>query len=52
MDNKILACEEHIDEALDEFIVEKETFPILEKVQEGVCSFCEKDASYSLEKQG
>ena len=50
MKDIILACEEHLDEAMDEFVEKNETFPILERVNGGVCSFCEKEAEYSLKE--
>jgi len=50
MKDIILTCEKHLDEAMDEFVEKNETFPILEKVNGGICSFCEKEAKYSLKE--
>ncbi|ERK28623.1 MULTISPECIES: CxxH/CxxC protein [Clostridium] len=50
MENKVLACKEHIDEALDEFLVVNETFPIMNEAKEGKCNYCNDKAEYSLEK--
>lgn len=50
MNDKLLACEEHIDEALDEFLVHNETFPIMNTIIEGKCTYCNEKAKYSLEK--
>lgn len=43
-------CQEHVDIAFDDFLVENETFPYLEKAREHRCSYCEKDAVYVLMK--
>ena len=50
VEDKVLACQEHIDEALDEFLLVNETFPIMNKASEGKCKYCDKKAEYSLEK--
>ncbi|MCI9303533.1 CxxH/CxxC protein [Clostridium sp.] len=44
----IYACEEHIDEAMDEVINEKETFPVINEVLEKKCSYCNKGAKYEV----
>ena len=48
---KILSCETHIDQALDELIKKEETFPIMEKIEEEKklstkCKYCDTPASY------
>ena len=44
----IYACEEHIDEAMDEVINEKETFPVINEVEEKKCSYCNTRAKYEV----
>ena len=44
---KIYACEDHIDEAMDEVIDGKETFPVINKTTKN--SYCEKEAQYQVE---
>ena len=44
----IYACEEHIDQAMDEVINEKETFPVMNEVNEKKCSYCNKEAKYEI----
>lgn len=46
---KIYACEDHIDEAMDEVIDGKETFPVINKTTKNKCSYCEKEAQYQIE---
>jgi CxxH/CxxC protein (TIGR04129 family) len=41
-------CEEHVDIAIDEFLVENETFPNLEKIKDKKCDYCDKKAQYVL----
>lgn len=45
----IHACEDHINVAIDDFIEEYETFPILTKGNKAFCSYCDKEALYSLQ---
>jgi|GEM_PF-570799 len=47
----IYACGEHIDMAIDDFLVENETFPVLSKAAEGKCSYCSRPAEYILIKE-
>ena len=42
------ACEDHIDEAMDEVINEEETFPIINKCKDNQCSYCEKHSEYEI----
>ena len=44
----IYACEEHIDQAMDEVINEKETFPVMNEATEKKCSYCNKEAKYEI----
>ena len=44
----VYACEEHIDEAMDEVINEKETFPIINEITEKKCNDCNKEAKYEI----
>jgi CxxH/CxxC protein (TIGR04129 family) len=52
-----LSCQEHVDMAIDDFILENETFPVLEafegsgKNDNGLCSYCSSAAVYILKKQ-
>ena len=46
---KIYACEDHIDEAMDEVIDGKETVPVINKTTKNKCSYCEKEAQYRVE---
>lgn len=41
-------CQDHVDIAFDDFLVEKETFPYLEKTESNKCSYCNKKAEYVL----
>lgn len=41
-------CEEHVDIAFDDFLIETETFPYLEKSENHQCSYCSKPAEYVL----
>ncbi|MDD3223193.1 MAG: CxxH/CxxC protein [Clostridium sp.] len=47
--NIIYACERHIDMAFDDYLVDNESFPELEKADsKHKCSYCEKEAEYEL----
>ena len=43
-----LCCEEHTDIAFDDFLIENETFPNVERVDEGKCDYCDNKANYIL----
>lgn len=43
-----LSCGDHVDMAIDEYIDEYETFPNLEGIDEGKCSYCELKAIYKI----
>ena len=43
------ACEEHIDELMDEIINEYETFPVMEKEEsDKKCSYCSNVSVYKV----
>lgn len=43
-------CMEHMDIAFDDFLVDNETFPNIEEVKDGSCSYCDNKAKYILRK--
>ncbi|QUG43656.1 CxxH/CxxC protein [Psychrobacillus sp. INOP01] len=48
---RIFSCENHINHALDMFVAEQKTFPMLEELKNEeklstVCSYCESSALY------
>ncbi|QAA30453.1 CxxH/CxxC protein [Clostridium manihotivorum] len=43
-----LSCGDHVDMAIDEYIDEYETFPNLEGIDDGKCSYCELKAIYKI----
>ncbi|MDN4608923.1 CxxH/CxxC protein [Sporosarcina highlanderae] len=48
---KINSCETHINHALDVFVAEEETFPIMEKLESDKkistkCDYCDTPATY------
>lgn len=46
----ICSCEEHLDMAFDDFLVEYEIWPELKKAEEALsCSYCGSKAIYCLE---
>ncbi|SHI98708.1 CxxH/CxxC protein, BA_5709 family [Clostridium amylolyticum] len=46
----ICCCEEHLDMAFDDFLVEYEIWPELKKSEETcICSYCSSKAVYCLE---
>jgi hypothetical protein len=42
------SCEEHIDRAIDDFLVEFETFPEMGKENARMCNYCSAKAAYIL----
>ncbi|GAB6168788.1 hypothetical protein JCM1393_12480 [Clostridium carnis] len=46
--NIIYACENHVDEAMDDLINIEETFPIMEECNKGKCKYCNKEAKYLI----
>ncbi len=50
MKKVIYCCEEHVDMAFDDFLLEIEDMPNLVKAQEATfCDYCSEKASYYLE---
>lgn len=48
---RIFSCENHINHALDMFVAEQKTFPMLEELKKEeklstTCSYCESNAIY------
>lgn len=41
-------CEEHVDLAFDDFLVENEVFPVMLESNEEVCNYCKCKAKYAL----
>lgn len=48
--DKIYSCENHIDIALDDFIVKYETFPVMDSIKECKCDYCSEAAVYVISK--
>lgn len=44
-------CENHVDMAIDDFLLENETFPYLEKTEQCKCAYCDKTAEYVLKTE-
>ena len=44
----IYSCTEDYDMAIDDFILEHETFPIIEKDEEHLCAYCSSTSAYRL----
>lgn len=44
------ACEEHMDMAFDDFLIENEAFPNLCEAADEKCSYCDKKAKYVLKE--
>lgn len=42
------ACEEHMDEAMDEIINDGETFPVINSAEGIKCTYCEKECKYEI----
>ncbi len=45
---EIYACKEHIEMALDDFVDENEVYPVLDKVEDMQCSYCDAKALYRV----
>lgn len=41
-------CEEHLDRAFDDYILENEEFPDVTEAEGHQCDYCEKPAKYKL----
>lgn len=44
------SCENHIDIAIDDFLVKNETFPILNSSKDRKCDYCDDVAVYVLSR--
>ena len=44
--NNKFSCEEHIDMAIDDFLVEEERFPSVDKTSNNKCDYCSNKAIY------
>jgi CxxH/CxxC protein (TIGR04129 family) len=44
------SCLEDYDMAIDDFILEYETFPLIEKDEDHVCDYCKERSTYRLRK--
>ena len=44
-------CEDHVDMAFDDFLVENEIFPYFEKTTDIKCTYCDKNAQYVLKTE-
>lgn len=42
------ACDEHIEDAMDDVINESETFPTINKIEGTKCSYCDKKNTYEV----
>lgn len=47
-----LSCQNHLDMAFDDFLLEEEIFPTLLKAEEGICDYCKDAAVYILINHG
>lgn len=43
-------CEEHLDKAFDDYLIENEEFPDVYEVKDHKCDYCGKQAKYKLER--
>lgn len=41
-------CDDHVDMAFDNFLVDNETFPYLVNTKGHKCTYCNKEANYAL----
>ncbi len=48
---KIYCCEEDYDMAIDDFIIEHETFPVMEVDRNHKCHYCEESSAYVMRKE-
>ncbi|MFJ7972924.1 CxxH/CxxC protein [Psychrobacillus sp. NPDC096389] len=53
---RIFSCETHINQALDMFVAEQKTFPLLEKLKREeklstICTYCDVAAVYVVENE-
>lgn len=45
----IYACEQHIDDAMDDIVNEYETFPLVAECNNEKCQYCKEDSKYKIE---
>ncbi len=45
----IYSCTEDYDMAIDDFILENRTFPVIVEDQSGICEYCKNKSAYRLE---
>lgn len=45
----IYACQEHIDEAMDDLVDEFETFPVINECKSETCNYCSNKSNYKVE---
>lgn len=45
----IYCCTEDYDMAIDDFILESKTFPVIVEDESGICSYCRNKSMYRLE---
>jgi CxxH/CxxC protein (TIGR04129 family) len=48
--DEFICCLEDVEIAIDDFVNEYETFPILEDHPDGICDYCRKPSRYILKK--
>ena len=48
---KIYCCIEDSDMAIDDFVLENETFPVMEEDKENICLYCSEPSAYVLSKK-
>lgn len=46
---EIFACEEHIEDAMDDLVDEFETFPVVNECTTEKCKYCSKESKYKVE---
>ena len=48
---KIYCCIEDSEIAIDDFVLENETFPVMEEDTEHICFYCSEPSAYVLSKK-
>ena len=44
------SCLEDYEMVIDDFIIENETFPVIEEDEDHICDYCKKKSAYRLRK--
>ena len=44
------SCLEDYEMVIDDFIIENETFPVIEKDEDHICDYCKNKSAYRLRK--